>query len=120
MKLKTALCIWFAFASLALGAESWEGTYRWDNERQQDKLGGVAKYVTLRVSVEQDGKIVLSCEILWKPGMDADFGAVVERSAVSDRTLGDGTIAKLFPSGLKVAMTTRVTGKSKSVHHRPQ
>ncbi len=109
--LRTAVLVFLASSHFALATEPWEGTYRWDNEAQQNKPGNVTKYVNLRVAVEQDGKVILSCEVFWKPGMDADFGAVVEQTALIDRTLPDGTIAKVIPFAFEDGNENKGTGE---------
>lgn len=106
-----AILVFLAAAHFALATEPWEGKYRWDNEAQQNKPGNVSKYVNLRVAVEQDGKVILSCDVFWKPGMDADFGAVVEQTALIDRTLPDGTIAKVIPFTFEDSNENKGTGE---------
>lgn len=109
--MKTAILVFLAAAHFALATEPWEGTYRWDNEAEQNKPGSVTKYVNLSVAVEQDGKVTLSCDVFWKPGIDADFGAVVEQTAIIDRTLPDGTIAKVIPFTFEDSNENKGTGE---------
>lgn len=109
--LKTAIIVFLAATHFALATEPWEGTYRWDNEAQQNKPGNVTKYMNLRVAVEQDGKITLTCDVFWKPGMDADFGAVVEQTALIDRTLPNGTMAKVIPFTFEDSNENKGTGE---------
>ena len=109
--MKTAILVFLTSARFAFGAEPWEGTYRWDNEEEPNKPGHVSKYVSLRVAVEPDGKVTLSCQVFWKPGMDADFGAVVEQTALIDRTLADKTIAKVIPFTFEDSNDNKGTGE---------
>ena len=111
MKWKALIFAGLTWASLAGAAEPWEGTYRWDNKGQESQHGNVFQYVSLRVAIGADGKLVLSCGVFWKPGMDADFGAVVEPSLVEQRTLEDGTTATVIPFTFEDSNENKGTGE---------
>jgi hypothetical protein len=97
MKIAPVLLGFLSLSSIALSSEPWEGDYVWSNSGTEQDYGSVHQSVTVNVAVQNDGKVGISCEVLWTPGVDADFGATVERSAMFDRVLGNGRTAKIIP-----------------------
>ena len=111
IKLKIGILLWTALAPMASGVEPWEGRYIWTNDNEGSSPATISKHVSLQLSVGEDGKVIVSCEVLWKPGMDADFGAIVESSALVDRTLEDGTVAIVIPFSFEDSNENKGTGE---------
>src|SRR2546429_7868744 len=111
MKINLLCFAFFSMTITAFCSEPWEGTYEWDNEGHVPQYGNIRQIVELKVFVDQAGKVGLTCEIWWKPGGIADFGAVIERSAVVNRTLDNGTVVKVIPFALDDSADNTGTGE---------
>jgi hypothetical protein len=95
----------------AIAAEPWEGRYVWNNSGKEELNGHVHQSVTLDLSISDASNANLSCEVNWTPGMDADFGAIIDRKNIIDRTLADGTVVKVIPFSFEDSNGNKGTGE---------
>jgi len=111
MRRKLLIAAFTALAFPCLGAPPWLGTYTWNNTGAESQYGNVSQTCELQLSLDPGGKVEISCEVYWQPGMDAGFGAEISQTGIVSTKKANGTFILILPFTFEDSTQNKGTGK---------